>query len=68
MVVEHDELPDDIDPEKGMQLGTIKLTVYRAHMKRRPVPVAYVKDAGFIPVDQTSEKILKGKAIENNIR
>ncbi|MCJ1363319.1 hypothetical protein MMC16_002426 [Acarospora aff. strigata] len=67
-IVEHDELPDDIDPEKGMQLGTIKLTVYRAHMKRRPVPVAYVKDAGFIPVDQTSEKILKGKAIENNIR
>lgn len=51
-----------------MQLGTIKLTCYRVHQKLLRNPQARPKHHRSTPVNQISEKILKGKAIENNIR
>jgi len=66
--VEHGELPDNFNPQMAMQLGTIELICYRVHRKLLRVPQAPHKAVGFTSIDQTSEKVLKGKAIENNIR
>lgn len=66
--MEHGELPDDLNPQMAAQLGTIELTCYRVHKKLLRVPQAWDKAFGFTSVDHISEKILKGKAIENSIR
>lgn len=52
----------------AVQLGTIELAFYRVHRRLLRVPLPISKIPLFTTVDQTSEKILKGKAIDNNIR
>jgi len=66
--VEHSELPDDLNLQKFVQLGAITITVRRGVRKLRRVPQAWSKVNGLSPVNQVSEKTLKGKAIENSIR
>jgi len=66
--VEHSELPDDLDPQMAMELGTIELACYRVHRETRRVHQSTPKTPLFTSVDRISEELLKGKDIENNIR
>ena len=66
--MEHSELPDDLDPQMAMELGTIELACYRVHTETRRVHQSRPKTPLFTSVDRISEGLLKGKDIENNIR
>lgn len=67
-IVENNEMQEDLDPLKLVQLGAITITVVRGVKKLRPVPRAWSKDRKLNSVQQASDKMLKGKAIESSIR
>ncbi len=49
------------------KIGSIRVIVYRAEQKKLPVP--WAQDGKWPKVlDEIPEKILKGKAVKNNIR
>lgn len=54
-------------PDQLGKIGSVRVTVYRAKQNKRAIPRIY---EGKMPqvLDEISEKSLKGRAIDNNIK
>jgi hypothetical protein len=56
-----------LKPEQLVEIGTIRVEVFRAERKQLETP--YVYDASVPEVlDEIPERMLKGKAIKNNVK
>jgi hypothetical protein len=60
--------PTYLTPSEIDSIGSIRVSVYRAREKIRETPRKYWGEEDPEPLDEISERALKGKAIKNNIK